>query len=240
MHSHIRRIVGMLPSRLRHRLRRANILRRLHRGKFASSEAEYHILEKFVRPNDWVLDIGANFGVYTARLSGLVGPAGRVIAIEPAHQSFDILNAVVQELPLRNVTLLNVACFSDCRVLPLRIPADDTHIENLYEATLDAESAGTLVLCIPVDAMRLPQRVSLVKIDVEGAELMALKGMEGLLERDRPTLVVEWNPGMEEIVSYLAGFDYQAIVKSKIGRNAEGLEQQNYVFQVPRPAAAAP
>jgi FkbM family methyltransferase len=236
----LKRLASWLPERAHRSLRRGYVCWRFRQGRFASREYEYHILDQIVRPKDWVLDIGANVGTYTARFSQLVGPEGRVVAIEPVQQTFDILTALVQELPLRNVTLLNVACFDKSCALPLRIPPGDFGMDNLYESTLDAGAAGPAVLCLTVDALQLPERIAVAKIDVEGAELQVLRGMTATLARDRPILIVEWSPGMEKVVEFLEPFGYSVLHTSGKGKSPGGYEQQNYVLRVdsgesPRP-----
>jgi FkbM family methyltransferase len=227
----LKRLATWLPVRAQRSLRRAYVRRRFRQGRFKSREREYHILDQLVRPKDWVLDIGANFGVYTARFSQLVGPEGRVIAMEPVPQTFDVLNALVQELPLRNVTLLNVACFEKSSALPLRIPSDGLGSENLYESTLDASADGPVALCLSVDSLQLPKRIAVVKIDVEGSELEILRGMRATLARDLPILIVEWMPGIDRIIEYLEPFGYTVSSRSGKGLTPEGFEQQNYVFR---------
>ena len=231
MQSHLRRLMSWLPVSLQRAVRRAYVRRSLRRGRFVSREYEFQILHELVKPRDWVLDIGANFGVYTAKLSDLVGPQGRVIAMEPVQQTFDILNAVVQELPLRNVTMLNVASFDRPCVMPLRIPTEESGMENLYESALDPDASGPMALCLSIDALALPERIAVAKIDTEGAELSVLRGMSATLERDHPILIVEWIPGMDEIIEFLTPFGYRAVITSGKGRTPDGYDRQNYVFR---------
>jgi hypothetical protein len=77
------------------------------------------------------------------------------------------------------------------REASMEIPTfSETGLDNLYQAHL-AESGRERVLCVPLDAIPIPQRVRLVKIDAEGHDLEVLRGMDALLRRDRPTLIVE-------------------------------------------------
>lgn len=57
-----------------------------------------------------------------------------------------------------------------------------------------------------IDTLALPHRVALAKIDTEGAEWQVLRGMEQLIRRDLPVLIVEGDESLEE---YLAQFGYQ-------------------------------
>ena len=75
----LRRVAALLPRRWQQGLKRHYYRLQHSLGVFKCDEPEYQILDQFVEPGDWVLDIGANVGHYTARLSGLVGPEGRVI-----------------------------------------------------------------------------------------------------------------------------------------------------------------
>src|SRR5690606_11274694 len=85
-------------------------------------------------------------------------------------------------------------------------PKFDTNLTNYYEATLTANGGEFAVLCLAVDSLDLPSRVRLIKMDVEGHEISALKGAEKLLQRDRPILIVEGDSA--EVADYLQGFGY--------------------------------
>ena len=171
-------------------------------------------------PGDWVLDIGANIGHYSARFSEIVGHEGHVVAFEPIVETFELLAANASCFAHPNVTLLNVAVSDVSKVASMAVPNFDTGLRNYYEASLTEGGDGYSVLCLPVDAIPLPNRIRLVKIDVEGFELNALRGMAQLLRRDRPTLIVEANSS--ETVEFLAEFGY-------------GMQQidgsHNYVFR---------
>jgi hypothetical protein len=60
-----------------------------------------------------------------------------------------------------------------------------------YLAHVTEKATGLHILSMPLDGLSLPRSVRLVKIDAEGHELSVLRGMTGLLERDRPALIVE-------------------------------------------------
>jgi FkbM family methyltransferase len=89
------------------------------------------------------------------------------------------------------VTLFNVALSSSAAVLSMTIPPyEHTHLNNYYQARISSEGEYP-VLCLPLDAIPIPRSARLVKIDAEGHDLQVLLGMESLLLRDRPLLIVE-------------------------------------------------
>jgi FkbM family methyltransferase len=213
---HLKRLASRLPPRYQQELKRLHFGRQIRAGIFTSAEEnerEFGRLQEWVRPGDCVVDVGANVGNYTARLSELVGPAGRVISLEPVPETFELLVANIARFPNQNVTLLNVAASDTPRILRMEVPTLDTGLANRYMAHLS--DAGSLaVYCLPVDQLHLPDRVSLIKVDVEGHEFPALLGMRSLLERDRPVLIVEGRAAdVEQLLSGL-GYRYEDAAKS--------------------------
>src|SRR5690348_10429050 len=71
----LKRVAARFPTSMQHELRRHYYAWQIRRGRFRTHEREFEMLAEFVGPGDWVADVGANVGHYTARLSGLVGPS---------------------------------------------------------------------------------------------------------------------------------------------------------------------
>lgn len=205
----IKSLASRLPESTQLSIRRWLYARQIRRGTFRTTEPEYERLPEWIRPGDWVLDIGANIGHYTCRFSALAGPAGRVIAFEPVPATFSILAANARHFPHDNVTLVNAAASSAVTVQGMSIPDFSTGLRNYYEAQLTDSPqapAATAVLTLPVDALALPGPVSLVKIDAEGHEAQVLDGMRALLRTRHPVLVVE--TGDEAVVQSLRALGY--------------------------------
>jgi FkbM family methyltransferase len=212
----LKNLASRLPLSWQTTLQRLHYRRKIRRGTFISQEPEFELLSTLVQPGDWVIDAGANVGTYTTRLAELVGPQGRVLAFEPMPQTFAHLASVVAYCGLANVSLFNVALSDhNCAGHALMVVptwAQSTRL-NYYEAHLVPADAGSLdraqrVLTLSVDALPLPARIALVKIDVEGHEVAALRGMERLLARDHPTVIVE-HPHAEA-VALLFGLGYKS------------------------------
>ncbi|HKD53573.1 MAG TPA: FkbM family methyltransferase [Steroidobacteraceae bacterium] len=187
--------LARLPPAAQFELRRANYLRQIRRGRFVRDDPEVREITHHVGAGDWVVDVGANVGRHTFHMAQRVGVSGRVLAFEPVSVSFTLLAANVRGAGLRNVTLFNVALSSGPGISAMTVPTyQRARLRNYYRAHL--EPGGEYpVLCLPLDAIPIPCRVRLVKIDAEGHDLQVLMGMKSLLHRDRPILVVEGWPG---------------------------------------------
>jgi FkbM family methyltransferase len=207
----LKHLAAALPGSWQYELKRVLYRRQIRHGDFVTTEPEFEILQSLVSAGDWVIDIGANVGHYAKRFSELVGPQGRVIALEPVSETFALLAANARLFRFANVTLFNVAASDGTELVKMVIPDFDTGLKNFYQAQITVDATGPQamqVLTITLDSLAFPRRVALVKIDVEGHERSVLRGMERLLRRDHPTLIVE--TGSNEVLALLAGMGYRS------------------------------
>ena len=171
-------------------------------------EEEIEFFETFLRPGDRMLDIGANFGLYSLMAAARVGPAGRVDAFEPFPESFALLGRNISANRSGIVHAFPFALGEGSSTATLSIHADPgrNSIANLGEA-----SVGTLPVRVePLDAV-LPEPgrpVDAIKIDVEGWELAVFRGATRVLTASRPVIVMEVNP--DRCAS--AGSSYEALL----------------------------
>ncbi len=202
----LKKAAALLPARLQEELKRLHFARQIRKDTFVTWEPEYKILDTLVNPGDWVIDIGANVGHYTKRLSDLVGNDGRVLAFEPVPATFDLLAANVQRFNYKNVSLMNAAASDKFETVGITMPSFSSGLANFYEAHI-SEGGDLSVLALPVDSLSINRPISLIKIDAEGHEEFVLKGMRGLIEKYKPTLIVETHS--ERIISDLEKMGYQ-------------------------------
>jgi FkbM family methyltransferase len=156
-------------------------------------------LHQQLRPSDTFIDVGANVGYFTLLASQLVGPAGRVVALEPAPETFAALAANVTRNRASNVRLLQVAA-SDCagELVLEHGPASNSGMTATQLArehdVRPRVAAQTLASCLDADEL---SRARVIKIDVEGAEWEALMGLWPALPQLRRdcAIVVELSPG---------------------------------------------
>lgn len=157
------------------------------------------LFECLLEPGDTAVDVGANVGVHTLSLARIVGPSGKVFAFEPNP---GVTKRLRQNIELNGFSHVRV----DGRALgdraaqgALRVPAaGSAEACNLGMASLVAlETAHDLVEVdvVPFDAATGEigiDRIDLVKIDVQGYEVPALRGMARAVERFRPAIIFEY------------------------------------------------
>jgi FkbM family methyltransferase len=146
------------------------------------------LLRKWVRPKTVVIDVGANVGFFTLQFAAWVTEGGRVIALEPEAVNYEGLRRAVVGAGLLDVVETIQAAAAD---------VTDTGFLQLNPAHPGDHrlgSAGVAVAMTTLDDLlgaRGWPEVSLVKIDVQGAEARVLAGARHTLERFRPVLFLE-------------------------------------------------
>lgn len=208
MKNMIKRMISLLPVRAQQAMKRCYFSMQIKRGTFVAGEKEFDFLDDVLVAGDCVIDVGANVGHYTLKMSRLVGPKGRVIAFEPVTETFELLAVNVARTGASNVTLINMAASDTPGEKGMSIPKFETGLNNYYMAHLSDNDEGMKVLCVPVDALEITERVRLVKVDAEGQDISVLRGMGDLIRRDFPILIVE--DDSNEIVEHLDALGYEA------------------------------
>ena len=205
----VRRTLGptyrALPLTLRREIRTRRLEYIARRGRFTSDELEFGRLGEWLSPGDIAIDIGANYGAYTLRMSELVGSDGRVFAFEPVPQTFATLIRLLAATDRQNVTALNLACSSRNGFASISIPDEAVTGEDLYRATMiQGGPSPVSICCVRLDDLALPlDRLRVVKIDTEQHESEVIDGMWQTICRRRPILIIENlpPPATERLVS---------------------------------------
>jgi FkbM family methyltransferase len=132
-----------------------------------------------------IVDIGAGRGEDVFAFANGVGPAGRVFAIEPHPVSFRVLQKFCALNRLSNVTALNYACTDK----PERLQIETLPVwESNHVRAGEPSPTSYPVVCLPCDTLlaghRL-ERLDFLKMNIEGAERVALPGCREMLRRTR-------------------------------------------------------
>ena len=131
-----------------------------------------------LRPSDTVVDIGANVGFLTRKFASLVGNQGKVLAFEPDPATFDFLLYNTQRLP--QVSVFQEAVSDRIGAMSFYLHPTSGMSNSLVNAWKDGRTIQ--VKTSTLDAWAQDHEIGcirLVKIDVEGAELLVLRGMRG-------------------------------------------------------------
>ena len=155
------------------------------------------------------LDVGAHIGKYTLRAAKKIGSKGKVIAIEPDRDSFAFLVRNIKLNKLRNCIPLNVAAYhADCEVSLFMGPysAQNSIKEDFQKGSYKVKARA---LDNVLRELRI-RGVDFVKIDVEGAELDVLEGLQETLKKQNPVLIIElMKRDSEKTINYLADLGYK-------------------------------
>ncbi len=166
------------------------------------------VFRRVLRPGMGVLDIGANIGWFTMLSASLVGPGGFVLAMEPNPANARLLEASRRLNGFAHVMVSQTAAGQATGLLAL-YAQDSNGMTAAPPDTLDGLLAARTVPCVPADALVPTERpIGLVKVDVEGAEYLALKGAEATLARNRPVVISEFSPSLMPGISGVDGTEY--------------------------------
>jgi FkbM family methyltransferase len=191
--------------------------------KAYADRAERQLLKKALREGAVVVDAGANIGVYSRFLSSCVGPSGVVHSFEPSPENFSRLQGATSKLQNVRLSQAAVGEFSGRSKLYL---SDQLNVDHRTYAT-----DGDLRSAIPIDVIALDdyfksgQRVDLIKMDIQGYELHALRGTNRVLA-DNPAakLLLEfWPYGLEQ-----AGANWRELIDALRAKNMSVVQITNH------------
>lgn len=145
----------------------------------------------FVQKGDTVLDCGANVGVFTR--FALNAGAARVVAIEPAPDNVECLRRnFAQEIAAGRVLLVPKGVWDRPDELELKIE-EGNEAAATFVMNLSKVSRTVRVPLVPIDSLAAElglERIDFIKMDIEGAEVRALRGARQTLARHHPRLSI--------------------------------------------------
>lgn len=166
--------------------------RRVYVNGFEPTERLTRHFIRLLRTGDCVIDVGANVGYYTMVAAKLVGPTGEVHAFEASPHNFPWLQTNAALNPIANIHIHREAVTDHCGEIQFYTANAEctgySSIRNLGDQAADVTTVPTINLDLMLDELPATR---LIKLDIEGAELLALRGMQGLLDRDQPFLIFE-------------------------------------------------
>lgn len=185
-----------------------------------------------IQPGMTVVDVGANVGQMTLEMAHLVGPSGRVIAIEPAPGNLNLLRRHVSANGFDDrVTIIPAACVEDtgAQVELVVFGAEPDTVGSGHQVkckTSDITNPGMARKVVKVGTVSIDDlcrdlrlRPQVLKIDVEGAEERVLQGAKLTLAQARPRLRIGFHPfafenpkrSANSIMNLLLSLGYQPV-----------------------------
>jgi FkbM family methyltransferase len=180
---------------------------------FGERELEHKVmLERVLKSGMTVLDIGANIGYYALMELGLIGPSGRLIAIEPSPSNFDLLKRNLALNGYKDVEVHQLAASdrSDTRPFFISTMSNLNTFHDTGTGSLHLKGEAIQVRTAAVPEIMAGRKLDLIRMDVEGHEVEVLAGLLPAIERGEmaPMIIFETH-----LSRYKHGHDMEAILK---------------------------
>ena len=209
-------------------------------GRYENAQldlVERVIVDKIRGSKDTVaLDIGANIGNHSLFFSNYFN---KVYSFEPNPITYDVLSINCKySAPKKNVIPYNFGLSDDEKELPFMIDRSNiggSKIQNLDDVTNCGEIINVQVKQVDQIEFLQNERISLVKIDVEGHELNALKGAKKIINSNKPIILFEQgedeiNDGSSQVIEYLLSFTNRFYTIQKRFNLSQGLVLKSIGF----------
>lgn len=153
-------------------------------------------LKSLIKPNMRILEIGANVGYYTMWMAGQVGIAGRILALEPERSLYECLKKTISTNKCQNVEIMQSAVSSGQPSIMFQ-----RGLLNAGNSQAVVRTRGLPwrfayeVPAISLEKLQLYFQPELVKMDIQGHEIQAMRGAGMMLQRGaRPCFYFEFWP----------------------------------------------
>lgn len=219
-------------------------------------------MNRVVRDGDTAIDIGANFGLWAHYMSKAVGRSGKVYSFEPIPFTARTFRLIARALGFtHNVELVEKGCGETSGKVVFTVPVMDTgaisaglvHMQGRNDARPGREehAAFPKTKDVECDVVTIDEyvagaeRITLLKCDIEGADLYAMRGAKKTLEKHKPVVIIEITPwflegfGLEvtDVTSFFEGLGYRCYKYtdggSLVPTPPEAIVEDNWVFVHP-------
>lgn len=182
---------------------------------------EARLVQRLLDPGEVFWDIGANIGYFSLAAAAALNHRGQVIALEPGRNASARLRENVALNPFTNIKIYQLAASDTAGEARLYLAPDLADSSASLFAPGPDQAGYETCRTVPLDQLLRDEGLpgpQLLKMDVEGAELAALKGAAGLLADSSPLLLIEMEEKNLEaagaskaaIQQWLSGFGYRA------------------------------
>jgi FkbM family methyltransferase len=148
---------------------------------------EAALLKKFLKPGMGCIDAGAQTGFYTLHMAKIIGLSGKLYAFEPNPKTFNLLqkNIIVNDFS-------NIVNSYNVGLSDIEAEIEASEVSNMYiSGTIKGGISRKMKLVRGDDIIK--DRIDFIKIDIEGCEPSALRGMTRLINQYQPIIFSEVN-----------------------------------------------
>lgn len=188
---------------------------------------EICFLKNSLSKGDTFFDIGANIGLYTLSAAKKLGNSGKIFAFEPFSVNYKRLVKNISLNGFTNIIAEKLAVSDKNESISVFYDEQENNLGMVSSFLTDFSQKET-VKSVTIDhyvEKNCIKDIKFVKIDIEGGEFFALKGMENTLKNHNPILLIEIidellnksNVKSEEVIDYLKGLNYQLFYIGKNG-----------------------
>jgi FkbM family methyltransferase len=177
--------------------------------------AELKFVQKFLRPGDVVLDVGAHVGIFSLLSASIVGTRGEVHAFEPVPANFAVLERNVRLNGFDNLIINRTAVGADKGQVTLGLPdvaPDNGASSGMYTVAGRGRPVTALVVTLDsyIDGRVGNRPIRLLKIDAEGSEPAVLRGLARRLASAPPSAIL-FEVNLESMRQQ--GFDLEDVLR---------------------------
>ena len=179
-----------------------------------------------LKDNSSFIDIGANIGIYSVLIS-LEYPSVNTISLEAHPEVYSLLRDNKELNSLDNMFLINNCASNRDGEVNYMERLIDSHKGN-YGNNKIVKKGEHKVISIRTDSIKLEKPASVIKIDVQGFDFYALLGCDKIIEKDSPTIIIEWEPEMA--VTYNHSFNDVHLYLETFGYKLKEKYNKDYMF----------
>jgi len=182
---------------------------------YSTKEYEPHVsqaLRSVLKPGMVFLDIGANIGYFTLLASSMIGDQGKVISFEPNPENVRFLRKSIKANKYNNIDLFQYAIADKKQILSLEIGGASSNGMLKEVSLFNKIVRKNTIKTVALDNFLGEQEIDVVKLDIEGAEPLALKGMMRLVKKNNPVIFLEFTPNLIQRISGISSDDFLDIL----------------------------
>ena len=148
-------------------------------------------LRDLLKAGDVFLDLGANIGYFSLLAASIVQESGKVISFEPNQHNLQLLFSSIVENQFKNIEVYPLAASDSPAILKLTSFGSNGYLETAVAGNSNFQFVQSVVVD---ELLQHENQIDVIKMDIEGYETLALRGMDKLIRKHRPTIFTEFSP----------------------------------------------